>query len=795
MQQQDDVPLTPMVVDCVTFDRAPLGRRGYNEDQVDDFLDRVHATLTGADNLRAREVREVIFDSAPLIRRGYHEEQVDDFLDLVVEEFDRRERTGSDETPQSPPAGFTRPPGAAAGQPAPSANGGPGPNGGPGANGGPAQTGPHGSPAPAGAPGGSPPSGPHGGPGQAGAHGSGQTGPLGSPVQSGAHSGAPHGGPAQPGGPGQTGGPAQAGPHGTPAQTGADGGRAQSGPAGPGQTGPAQRRGPSAPHGNGTPSARRPQPTPPQQPQPAQSAQSSAEEAARSAAALRAHEEPPDVNGAAIADTSGRTESLPKRKPGATERPVDPPPAAIRRNPVIETPLDDPEDEDGHSVPTSLRAPSEGPSMGSRLTTDEPVDADIVEIVDDVEPVDVAGEPVDAEIVEDAELVEDEPPAVPTGFERPAPPPGGFGRTDTPTRPHPTGFERPGPTPPQGGPRPPGGFPRPDSPTRPYQPGAGPQQGAPHGGRPDAARFGDRPPMPPAGPAQPHMRPVRHLITPDNARPGGQPGTPGYAARHVDPRHPSPPMWVDSPASPDAPEHPAPDRPAANSGQTTAPEHPAPGGHPAPGDSRTGTPGYPAPGRPTMPDSPVGSGQTAASERPAPGDNRTTTAGHPKATPDRTGKPGRPPGGPGQTATPGRPGTGRTTTPNRPGEATTPATPPVEAPAEDGPQETGELDENGQPVEEPVGVRSTVDIWRGSDVLTLPLPPAPPGERGYRPGDVEKLVKVLAEAIMNADDGPRPDDIAGLKLSRTFFIGQGYHIGAVEALRLAWVNELRRREL
>ena len=43
MQQQDDVPLTPMVVDCVTFDRAPLGRRGYNEDQVDDFLDRVLA--------------------------------------------------------------------------------------------------------------------------------------------------------------------------------------------------------------------------------------------------------------------------------------------------------------------------------------------------------------------------------------------------------------------------------------------------------------------------------------------------------------------------------------------------------------------------------------------------------------------------------------------------------------------------------------------------------------------------------------------------------------------------------
>lgn len=85
-----DVPLTPIVVDVVTFDRAPLGRRGYNEDQVDDFLDRVQATLAGEDQLTAREVREVEFDPAPFIRRGYNEDQVDEFLDLVVEELDRR---------------------------------------------------------------------------------------------------------------------------------------------------------------------------------------------------------------------------------------------------------------------------------------------------------------------------------------------------------------------------------------------------------------------------------------------------------------------------------------------------------------------------------------------------------------------------------------------------------------------------------------------------------------------------------------------------------------------------------
>lgn len=99
----DVVPLTPVVVDCVTFDRAPLGRRGYNEDQVDDFLDRVQATLEGKDSLTAQSVRDAIFDPAPFIRRGYHEEQVDAFLDLVVEELTRREGPPLTQARQAPP--------------------------------------------------------------------------------------------------------------------------------------------------------------------------------------------------------------------------------------------------------------------------------------------------------------------------------------------------------------------------------------------------------------------------------------------------------------------------------------------------------------------------------------------------------------------------------------------------------------------------------------------------------------------------------------------------------------------
>jgi DivIVA domain-containing protein len=39
--------LTPEQVRDVTFSKPPIGTRGYNEDEVDAFLDRVEATLAG----------------------------------------------------------------------------------------------------------------------------------------------------------------------------------------------------------------------------------------------------------------------------------------------------------------------------------------------------------------------------------------------------------------------------------------------------------------------------------------------------------------------------------------------------------------------------------------------------------------------------------------------------------------------------------------------------------------------------------------------------------------------------
>ena len=48
------MPLTPQDVHDVLFDKAPLGRRGYDENQVDAFLDRVSAELAA----RARSRRD-----------------------------------------------------------------------------------------------------------------------------------------------------------------------------------------------------------------------------------------------------------------------------------------------------------------------------------------------------------------------------------------------------------------------------------------------------------------------------------------------------------------------------------------------------------------------------------------------------------------------------------------------------------------------------------------------------------------------------------------------------------------
>ncbi|MDX8056397.1 DivIVA domain-containing protein [Lentzea sp. BCCO 10_0798] len=88
LQKAIDSPkLTAADIRNIAFHRPPRGRRGYQESQVDAFLDRIEATLLGQDNLTAKDVRDVRF-SRPLIgRRGYDETEVDGFLGQIEQQL------------------------------------------------------------------------------------------------------------------------------------------------------------------------------------------------------------------------------------------------------------------------------------------------------------------------------------------------------------------------------------------------------------------------------------------------------------------------------------------------------------------------------------------------------------------------------------------------------------------------------------------------------------------------------------------------------------------------------------
>jgi DivIVA domain-containing protein len=94
--------LTPQQVHDVAFNKQSIGKRGYNEDEVDKFLDVVEAALrdpTGR-TLTAEQVRAVLFSKPPMGKRGYNEDEVDAFLDLVAAQM----QSGSPDF-QSPPIG------------------------------------------------------------------------------------------------------------------------------------------------------------------------------------------------------------------------------------------------------------------------------------------------------------------------------------------------------------------------------------------------------------------------------------------------------------------------------------------------------------------------------------------------------------------------------------------------------------------------------------------------------------------------------------------------------------------
>ena len=77
--------MTPDEVRAIAFGRPRFGRRGYNEDEVDAFLDLVAEALAGRNILTPDDIHYVEFTIMPVGMRSYDQAQVDLFLDEAEE--------------------------------------------------------------------------------------------------------------------------------------------------------------------------------------------------------------------------------------------------------------------------------------------------------------------------------------------------------------------------------------------------------------------------------------------------------------------------------------------------------------------------------------------------------------------------------------------------------------------------------------------------------------------------------------------------------------------------------------
>lgn len=74
-------------VRAVRFRKAPIGRRGYDEEQVDEFLDRIEGALRGRSAMTLGELRDTRIGRSPVGKRGYRDEDVDAFVERVIAEW------------------------------------------------------------------------------------------------------------------------------------------------------------------------------------------------------------------------------------------------------------------------------------------------------------------------------------------------------------------------------------------------------------------------------------------------------------------------------------------------------------------------------------------------------------------------------------------------------------------------------------------------------------------------------------------------------------------------------------
>ena len=89
------------------FPRAGPLRRGYERDDVDDFVDRVLAALDGQGEVSVEQVRRAPFRPK---RGGYREDAVDDAMDRVVEHLmEVRRQAGRRPEPPLPQRAYRQP--------------------------------------------------------------------------------------------------------------------------------------------------------------------------------------------------------------------------------------------------------------------------------------------------------------------------------------------------------------------------------------------------------------------------------------------------------------------------------------------------------------------------------------------------------------------------------------------------------------------------------------------------------------------------------------------------------------
>ncbi|WP_084638223.1 DivIVA domain-containing protein [Gordonia shandongensis] len=84
------MPISADDVHHVAFSKPPLGRRGYDEDEVDAFLDLLEARFRTPDDPRlagidANAVSAKRFGRPPVGQRGYNTDEVDAFLGLCAD--------------------------------------------------------------------------------------------------------------------------------------------------------------------------------------------------------------------------------------------------------------------------------------------------------------------------------------------------------------------------------------------------------------------------------------------------------------------------------------------------------------------------------------------------------------------------------------------------------------------------------------------------------------------------------------------------------------------------------------